>query len=80
MLHLNIIYCKYINYFSKKKLNIVNMHRRTRGGASPPPLMRSHFEGGDSWGGSGGILLILHLPQALYILHCIALHSPKLKD
>ena len=28
----------------------------------------------------GRVLLILHLPEAIYILQGIALHSPKLKD
>ena len=48
---------------------------RGRGEAEPPALpTRDHSEGAG--------LLILHLPQAIYIEHStlqIALHSPKLK-
>ena len=42
------------------------------GGQAPRPLpTRAPTEGGLM----GGVLLILHLPQAIYILQCIALHS-----
>ena len=51
------------------------MQWRTRGGASPrPPLRVPPLRGG---GTPGGVLLILHLPQAIYILHCIAFTQTK---
>ena len=44
---------------------------RSGGGAEPP---------GPAWRGSFNITYAcISLPQAIYILHCIALHSPKLK-
>ena len=49
---------------------------RARGSEPPGPPTRAPSEGGTH----GGVLLILHRPQATDILHCIALHSPKLKD
>ena len=55
---------------------------RTRGGRTPgsPPLRVSSLKGGLSWRGSFNITsACMSLPQAIYILHCIALHSPKLK-
>jgi len=50
--------------------------RGVPGGAKPPaPPTRALSEGGDSW--RRGVLLILHLPQAIYILHCIAFTQTK---
>ena len=80
------IYIKHsIKLFQKKLLCFVHwweLHVRTwyapgayeGGGRAPGPPTRAPSEGG-THGGEG--LLILHLPQAIYILHCIALTQTK---
>jgi len=53
---------------NKSVLSYVLLQGRTRGGRH-------------AWGGSFNITsACISLPQAIYNLHCIALHSPKLKD
>ena len=49
---------------------------RTRVGGDPAPPSYV-YEGGGSFNITSAFM---SLPQAIYILHCIALHSPKLKD
>ena len=53
--------------------NLNLLDQEYAGAYEAPPPTHAPSEGGLLW--EGGVRLILHLPQAIYILHCIALHS-----
>ena len=64
---LKLFFCRYRN--KNITVNLSNRYSHKPGAYAPPPYACP-------WGGHACI----SLSQAIYILHCIALHSPKLKD